>query len=156
MKKILCLATTMLITLNSINAQVYMGTDINNKGVGANLGFLGDHLDINTGINIPLSRTDVATIAHFTTGYMINLTHKDEDNFTITPSIGMGSYHIKDYTAYNLDPHQGPTKISEILPYYSLELGKDAYMGRISLKLSYCKEVIAGISMRIFFARDNH
>lgn len=152
--KQLKLTALLAIICISVQSQTYLSSSILNKGVEARLGYLSDKVDISAGVQLPLTEVQVPTIYSITVGRVFYLSQM-EDGITITPAVGIaGLTRQKMVEEY---PFKS-AKQSEVAAYYSLEVGKDSYMGRIFGKVMYSKpyyKVTNGlyyaVGMRFFF-----
>ena len=126
----------------------YAGILGTSKGVGLCLGVDNNNVIFETGYNVPIIKADIATLIYLTGGYKINLTCKEEDNYSFTLYIGVSYYNKKIFNEYEQIGH-----IKTFYPIINFELGKDIYMGRISLTASYCQEVYWGATMKVFLNR---
>lgn len=149
------LAIIILIGFNlPLQAQIqpYIGIGFYTNGIGLNLGAVENNVCYEVGLHKPLVYNDVPTLIYGKVGYEINLSGKEKDNFTITPSLGISSYMVNDYVNYE---HDGSViKVKSIKSYYSLELGKDWFMGRLFINGGYCGNAFFGAGMKIFFNRN--
>jgi len=153
--KTITLAIALLISTSAI-AQPYIGLSVHNSGVGAQLGILAESIDVALAIKAPLTKVDVPTIVSLTVGKQFLLTQREEDNYSFTISAGAAFTSVKDFTAYNADP-TGQTGIATVTStsiIYGLQVGKDAYLGRVFISANYCKGMYYGLGMRIFFNRN--
>lgn len=155
MKKFLSLIACTLIIAASY-CQPFAGLGLTNKGVNFQAGALISGIEITAAAKRPYSRNDIPLIYSLSVGKQILLTDNQEDNYSITPSIGYANYRIKDFTAYDKDPTgaTGPVQISTFTPIYGLELGKDSYMGRVFISANYCKGLYFGMGIKIFPYRN--
>jgi len=144
MKKIIIL---ILIPLSGI-AQPYVSIGLQNTGANGSIGYIAQKVDLNLSYKFPLTSAIESKIASITFGRQFNLSKKEQDNYVITPLVGVGFLKSgvisKDNT---LIP------VQSVKPVYGLEIGKDAYMGRISAFVRYIDKWYYGLSMRIFFSR---
>ena len=148
------LAIILIIGLNiPVQAQIhpYLGISLNSNGVGLNVGAKENKAVLEAGLNKPLTRSDVATLIYSKVGVELNLTGKEQDNLTLTPFIGVSGYFVDDFSKYDNDG--SITRIKTVKPYYSLELGKDWFMGRLFINGGYCGNAFFGAGMKIFFNR---
>ena len=161
-KKMITLIIMILLWCNAFS-QGYLSTSILNKGIAANIGFLTDKTDINFGVQLPLTDKTIPTIYHIEVGRMINLTHNDGGNdYSITPSIGAALSNKKEVVPANtfreeygkIFPYESLKTVTNTSAYYSLELGKDAYLGRVFLKTVYCGNIYYSVGMRLFLNRN--
>ena len=149
-KKMITLMVMILLWCNAFS-QGYLSTSVMKNGVAANIGFLSGKTDINFGLQFPLTEITTPAIYHFEVGRMINLTHNDKGNdYSITPSIGAALLNRKEVVS---KPYEYLKTVSKTSAYYSLELGKDAYLGRVFIKTVYCGEIYPSVGMRLFLNR---
>lgn len=136
MKKLILLILIIIIGINTYS-QIYLNTAINTKGVGCGVGALiEEKIDLNLNYTFPLTRNDIPSILSFNIGPRILLSHKEEDNFTITPQIGLASYQVNKYTK------EGKEHINSTNTIYTLEIGKDWFNGRLFISSTYCNNLI--------------
>jgi hypothetical protein len=110
-------------------------------------------MEFNFKYQFPLTRADEKRILSATIGKMFLLSNHDEDNYSFTLQAGPAWVKYSDFSKYDASEYGAVIAISEAKPLVGLEIGKDAYMGRISLTASYCGKFYYGASMRIFFYR---
>ena len=150
-KKMLCLLAMILLWCNAFS-QGYLSTYVMRNGVAANIGFLTGKTDINFGVQFPLTEITTPAIYHIGVGRIINLTNHEEGNdYSITPSIGAALLNRKEVVT---KPYEYLKTVSKTSAYYSLELGKDAYLGRVFLKTVYCENIYYSVGMRLFLNRN--
>jgi hypothetical protein len=142
------LFSLMLIISFGLQAQPYLSTGVLSKGVAAHLGILAGKIDISAGVKFPLMSVENPTVLDLTVGRQILLTNHDADNYTATPAIGIASskYNTFDY-------RMKQTLHTDTKAIYSLEIGKDAYLGRFYLKAWHCGNNYIEIGMRYFVSR---
>ena len=146
------LAVILIISLNvplQAQKQLYIGGSFMSNGAGLNVGVKKSNAVLEVGYNNPLTRSDVATLVYSKIGVELNLTRKEQDNLTLTPFIGVSGYFLDDFSKYDNDG--SITRIKTVKPYYSLELGKDWYMGRLFVNAGYCGGSFFGVGMKVFF-----
>ncbi len=150
MKKILTIAIALLCLNAFISAQPYVSISANTKGFGMSAGYLSaSNLDLSIGYDVPFRKADVPSIFYAKTGYQILLSNYDENNFSLTPSLGIANYKVKDFSHW--DNEGGSVKdINEIKPIYGLELAKDWNAGRLFISANYCGNVYGSIGIRAF------
>ena len=149
MKKVIFLI--LIIISATANAQPYVLMGAVNNGVQVGIGALASNVDIQLRYQRPVFNLESPTITSFTIGRMINLTGNDEDNFTVTPSIGYAHLKSKDFTQYNSEDKI--TNVELFKAVYGLEVGKDWFMGRASITYSYSDKSYLGATIRFFFSR---
>ena len=160
MKQIKLIALMIILYCNAFS-QVYLGTSVMKNGVAGNIGFLADKVDISFGLQFPLTDKTTSTIYSLSVGRMINLSNYDEGNFSLTPAIGLSVLNKMEVVSANvfsekygkIFPYETLKNDNIILPYYSLELGKDAYLGRVFIKTVYCGKIDLSFGMRLFLNR---
>ena len=146
MKKLI--TATMIIISLSVQAQPYLSTGLNSKSFTTGIGLLADKMDISISYKLPFLNKEQAKIFSFSIGRQILLTHNDEDNYSITPAIGYAECRYSRF-----DNNLKETKMRTTNALYSVEIGKDAYMGRFYLKGLYCKKAFVEVGMRVFVGR---
>ena len=140
--KILLLLIIALASLQ-LNAQIYISGMVTNKlGPSASIGYLSpSNFEIKTGFDSPFRNTDIAKVYYVGAGYMVNLSANEKDNYSVTPTIGIGQYKISQYEMATVDV---------LKPYANIEFGKDKNLGRFYISATYCGNLYAGIGMRAF------
>lgn len=154
MKKLSFTSIILVLTL-SATSQIYITTGINSRGVSAGVGGLSGNggVEINMSVNKPLIRADVPTLFTLSIGKQFLITQNPDDNYSITPIIGASNMIVKDFTDYDRSTMGRIKTTTGIAANYGIEIGKDAYKGRVSLTANYCKGFYFGATMRIFFSR---
>jgi len=149
---ILCLLCCLA---DNLFSQPYLGLSMTNKGPSIQLGAMADKVEISASYRHPMTRNDVFSVLSFQIGRQILITRKDEGNYILTPSIGYGYLRRKDFTEYDLNRlADAPIENVEVFaPVYSLEFGKDAYLGRAFISATYSKELYFSIGMKMFTHR---
>lgn len=142
MKKIIIL---ILIPLSGI-AQPYVSIGIQNKGANGSIGYIAKTIDLQAQYKFPLTSATESRIASLTVGKKFNLSKKEQDNYVITPLVGIG--FLKSGV---IGKDNALIPVNSIKPVYGIEIGKDAHMGRISAFVRYIDKIYYGLSMRIFF-----
>lgn len=151
----LLLSAMCFITAKSI-AQPFIGMNLTQKGIGANMGFLFNNIEVTANYKSLRSRNDVPKVSSLSAGYRYLLTQKEIYNWSVTPSIGIGNYRLKDFTAYNADPtgKTGVTQISECYPIVGVNLSRDNWIGQGFVSADYCNKIFFyGIGIRTYFYR---
>ncbi len=160
MKQIKMIALMVILYCNGFS-QAYLGTSLMKNGVSGNIGFLADKVDISFALQFPLTDKLVPTIYSLSIGRMLNITNEEEDNFTVTPAFGFAVINKMEVVPANTFsekygqyfPYEILKNTNAIKAYYSLELGKDAYMGRAFIKTVYAERVYYSVGMRLFINR---
>ena len=161
MKQIKMIALMIILYCNAFS-QAYLGTSVMKNGVAGNIGFLADKVDISFGLQFPLTDKLVPTIYSLSVGRMLNITNEEEDNFTITPAIGLSVLNKIEVVPANTFsekygqyfPYEMFKSSNSIKPYYSLEVGKDAHLGRVFIKTVHCGKIYPSFGMRLFLNRN--
>ncbi len=162
-KKVIVFMAMILLWCNAFS-QGYIGTSLMNKGIGATAGILAGKADISFNVQFPLTELTVPTILSLSVGRMINLTNNDEgNNYSLTPAFGIATSKVKRIVAagqmnkefYDRFSHETLETIRKVSTYYSLEVGKDAYLGRVFLRSVYCGNIYYSVGMRLFLTRNN-
>jgi len=153
-QKIILIIVMCFIYITSF-AQPYIGMLATNKGVGFQIGVLSESggLELSAASNMPLLSNTTPTILSINIGKQFLLTKNDDDNYSITPSVGFSSYNYKNFTEYDKIPRGDIIQVSEIKPIYRIEIGKDSYLGRVFVSANYCKGFYYGVGMKFFFYR---
>jgi hypothetical protein len=146
MKKLL--TASMIIISFSVHAQLYLATGLTTKGLTAAIGILTDKTDISIGYKMPMLSKENPHILNFMIGRQILITHDEGDNYSITPAIGYAECHYSKF-----DDKLNETKMRTTNAIYSVELGKDAYLGRFYAKGVYCKKPFMEVGLRFFVGR---
>lgn len=152
---VIIIAALLLCFADNLFSQPFLGLSMTNKGPSIQLGAMSDKTEISASYRPPMVRNDVYNVLSFQVGRQILITKKEQDNYSLTPSIGYGYLRKKDFTKYDMD-RLGHTPIENVelfAPVYSLEFGKDAYLGRAFLSASYCKELYFSIGIKMFTHR---
>ena len=145
MKKLL-LMVCILITVNTYS-QPFASFEGTTNGFAMTVGVQTiDGIQISAGYNKPLSSSEKPTLFYGNAGYNIFLSNYDEDNFTLTPTIGAAQSSVKVF-----DVNDNSTTIKDIKPIYGLELGKDWNMGRLFISANKCIKMFYGIGIKAFF-----
>ena len=142
-------------------SQGYFGLSVINKGLGATAGVLigeSQRADIAFNVTMPILEVTNPTVYSLSVGFLFNLSNYEMDNYTITPSVGLANSTYKEIVlkgTYSQDydrvlSYDSFKKISKINSYFSVELGKDAYLGRAFIKGTYTDRLYYGLGMRIF------
>lgn len=152
MKKLQVLTAIIIISFN-VHAQGYGGVFISNKGAGAQMGFLAGNIDLCSSVQYPLINLKSPTVYSLSAGTMLLLTHNEADNFSITPAIGVAVYRIHSFTAYENDSKAAIPVTTTVNTFYSLQIGKDAYLGRMFIQANYCKNFYVTAGMKVSFNR---
>ena len=129
-------------------AQPFVSFEGTTKGVAMTLGYQSEEgLQVAGGYNVSVTNALSADLVYGNAGYNILLTHNDEDNFTLTPTVGAAYSTVKAYKVKNSDL----VTVTAIKPLFGLELGKDWYMGRLFITANYCDRAYYGIGIKAFF-----
>jgi len=148
--------TALLLISITTPAQPFIGLQLFNQGAGIQLGYLVNKIEFTAAYKTPITRNDIPAFASLSIGKQILLSNAPADNFSITPSIGIANYRVQDFTKYNADPLglAAIEQVSKIMPMYSIELGKDSYLGRYFISAGYCGAMYYGIGLKIFTNRN--
>ena len=144
MRKFTIILAILIISIQ-VNAQSFLGVSILTKGVGVQIGTLAHKIEISAGVKFPQINQEQHTIYNLSLGKMILLTKHEEDNYSITTSIGIANYKFSSF-----DAKAERTIHSSIKSIYGLELGKDAFMGRVYVRGLYCANAYLEVGMKIF------
>jgi hypothetical protein len=128
--------------------------------LGINTGYLfNDNLVFKGGALITYTRTtQVSNISYASTGYEINISGEDDQNFYITPLIGISHYHVTDFSKWVTGGD--PVERNKTVLLTSLEIGKkfsnyqDVFdwkvYGSYYLFITKAKELFYGAGLRLF------
>lgn len=150
----------MLIIYSNTFSQGYLSTAILNKGIEARLGYLGERIGISAGVQMPITQVEAPTIFSLAIERAIYFS-SEENGYCLTPSFGVAGIkrkqfvpagqYVKEYDrVFEYDTYQ---KVTDIKPYYSLEIGKDAHLGRFFVKGVYSGGMFYAVGMRLFFGK---
>ena len=145
------LITLLLIISLPCFGQPYLLMGGTNNGVQLGIGTLSDKVDIQVRYQLQLFNLEAPKILSFTVGRQINLTNNEEDNLSITPSVGYGYFRSKDFSQY--DTHDKIINSESFKPMFGVEVGKDWFMGRACITYSYSDRNYIGGTIRYFFSR---
>ncbi len=146
MKRILTTLSIIFI-YTTAGAQPTIGMQYTSKGYGLTIGYLNhNNVEITAGYNVSVLVHNVPDIYYSTAGYRLLLSHKEEDNFSLTPSVGYGISALRTYDAKNYLVSKTKTNKA----FYGAELGKDWYMGRLSLHANYCGMLYYGVGIKVY------
>ena len=135
-----------LITINTYS-QPFASFEGTTKGVAMTLGYQSySGLQIAGGYNVSLTNARNADLFYGNVGYNYILGDKEEDNFSLTPTIGIAHSSVQVF-----DVNDVPTTIISVRPIYGLEFGKDWHIGRLFVSANYCQKFYYGIGIKAFF-----
>lgn len=127
-------------------AQAFVGLEAGNKGMGFNIGYSGEALEIKAGNNMSLYRSETPALFYAQLAYKIKITNNEADNWSLAPGIGYSFQTYEDFTVYNRGGEI--LRITSFKPKYSLELGKDKHLGRIYVAANYAGYWFYNIGIR--------
>lgn len=134
-----------LITVNTYS-QPFASFEGTTKGFGMTIGTQTmDGIQLAIGYNVSIIKADVPDLFFGNVGYNILLTRHDQDNFSLTPTIGAAHSTVKVF-----DVKDNYITVKGIKPIYGLELGKDWHMGRLFVSANYCGIAYYGIGIKAF------
>jgi hypothetical protein len=142
--------SVLLLLISSIaGAQTFIGLSAGSNGAGVSVGYLSaPGIEVSAGYSMPLISAEKPHVFYAAIGKQLLLTQNEEDNFSITPSVGIAHSSRKDFTEYDKG---GPIlTIENTKPLYSIEIGKDWYHGRLFVSGSYCGVFSVSVGMRAF------
>ena len=157
MKKALPILTLLVaVSTVALFAQPFLGLGITNKGANFQAGALVKGFELTGAYRLPLTSNETAKIASLSIGKQILLSHNEQDNYSITPSLGYANCRYQDFEAYNADPtgRTGITQVNEFKPIYGIEIGKDSHLGRVYLSANYCGAAYFGAGIKMFLYRN--
>jgi hypothetical protein len=143
--KVLLITTLFLFVLIvKLFSQPYVGMGLQNKGAFGTIGYIVHKVDLNVQYKFPLTSATESSIFSVTVGKQFNLSHKDEDNFVLTPLVGIG------FLKYGVVNKENTLIVYQsINPVYGVSIGKVWYKGTLSLDFRYVDKFYGGVSMRI-------
>lgn len=134
-----------LITVNTYS-QPFASFEGTTKGFAMTIGVqTPEGIQIAGGYNVSITKADVPDLFYGNVGYNILLTRNDEDNFSLTPTIGAAHSSVQVF-----DAKDNSTTVKGIKPIFGLELGKDWNMGRLFVSANYCGRAYYGIGIKAF------
>jgi len=128
--------------------------------LGINAGYLfNNNLVFKGGALITYTRaTQVSNISYASTGYEINISGEDDQNFYITPLVGISHYHVTDFSKWVTGGD--PIEKNKTVLLASLEMGKKfsnyqevfdwKVYGSYYLFITKAKELFYGAGLRLF------
>lgn len=137
-------------------SQPFVGLNLTQKGIGVNTGFLINNVEITANYKPLTNKQDVPKVLSLSAGYRCLLTFNEINNWSITPSVGVGNYRVKDFRDYDADPtgKTGIKQISKYEPIYGINLSKDSWIGQGFVSVDYCNKIVFyGIGIRAYFYR---
>ena len=145
---ILVLLALLLMFADSLFSQTFLGIGATNKGIPLSIGTLIKKAEIKGSYIQPYPHKPA--VSSLTLGYQINLTKKEKDNYSITPSIGYSNVRWKDFSDYK---HGGEVirQVNEYHPAIGLEIGKDLFLGRYYISGNYFNALYLGIGIKAYF-----
>lgn len=144
-KKIILITTLFLFVLIvKLFSQPYVGMGLQNKGAFGTIGYIAQTIDLNAQYKFPLTSATESSIFSVTVGKQFNLSHKEQDNFVLTPLMGIG------FLKYGVVNKENTLIVYQsIKPVYGVSIGKIWYKGTLSLDFRYVDKLYGGVSMRI-------
>lgn len=139
--KLLLIYVLLFISINTFS-QPFIGLQVSNKGVGAQIGVKIQHDYLLIAIKSPLYNNEVPVIKSFSYGHEFLLSNYEDDNYSVTPFIGIAQYKLKQIDDI--------PEYKRIVPIYTLELAKKYYAGQVFVSGTYCKSTYFSIGIRIF------
>ena len=134
-----------LITVNTYS-QPFASFEGTTKGFAMTVGYQNDEgIHMAAGYNVSITKANSADLFYGNVGYNILLTQHDENNFSLTPTIGAAHSIVQVF-----DAKDNFTTVKGIKPIFGLELGKDWHMGRLFLSANYCGKAYYGIGIKAF------
>lgn len=149
MKKVIILIISLIFTFPCFS-QSFIGMQGTNKGVDVQLGYLSESggAIISAGYKVPLIKANTPSVINLSVGKEWLITNNEENNYSLSSLVGIGSYKVKDFTEY--DKGGQIIYINKVLPVYTLELGKDIYKGRLFVSGNYCNSFYYGLGIKAF------
>lgn len=149
--KTLLFISALLISISTLS-QPFISLGATNRGIEFQFGILAAPIEFTIIKLQSLLKNNAPSVLSVSLGKQFLLTRNEQDNYSVTPAIGIAQYKVKDYGPYNADPlgNTEPLIIADLKAYYRIELGKDSYMGRVFISATYCKGMIYGIGLKMF------
>lgn len=150
------IAALLMCFADNVFAQPFLGMNLSNRGIGVNTGFLINNVEITANYKPLTNKQDVPKVLSLSAGYRCLLTFNELNNWSITPSVGIGNYRIKDFKSYDADVtgKTGIKQVSEFKPIYGVNFSKDSYIGQAFVSVDYCNKIVFyGIGIRAYFYR---
>ena len=133
-------------------SQPYASIGFTNKGVNGGIGVLAGGIEMNISYDHPMSRVDKPAVLSLSAGKLFMITEDNEGKYwTAVTSVGYANCTYSDLSTYESDGKI--TKVSKFMPLYTIDLGYNSNLGRISFVAKRCETMYYGIQMRCFFYR---
>ena len=156
-KKAVALMLMIILYCNAFS-QGYLSTAIINKGIEVRLGYLGDKIGVSAGVQMPITQVEAPTVFSLAIERAFYFS-PEENGYCVTTSFGVAGLkrrefvpagkYVEEYDkVFEYDTYQ---KVTDIKPYYALEIGKDAHLGRFFIKGVYTGDIFFGVGMSLFF-----
>lgn len=139
--------TILLCFADNLFSQSFIGFYAGNKGLNLQGGAIVSNIEIKGSYQQGIK--PYANIGTVQVGYQILVTDYEQDNYSVTPSIGYGYFKVKDFSQYD--------KTGSIInkeggrPVYGIEVGLDKFLGRYFISGNYCNGLYFGIGIKAFF-----
>lgn len=141
-------------------AQVFLGVQANNLGIGFHTGYQlrfntaentisEDALLFTIGTNHPMVNSQKPSLYYSTIGLMFANSNRDAFNITLSTGASFGT--SKNFNKYDINPNGHIDNVNKFYSNYNIELGKDWYLGRVYINASYSKFWFFGIGIKGFF-----
>ena len=144
--RVLIIGIAALFIYSHVKSQPYASIGFTNKGVNGGIGMLAGGIEMNIQYDQPMARVDKPAVLSFSAGKLFMLSEDNDGKYwTLVTSLGYANCTYKDLDKYE--------KVSEFRPVYSVDLGWNSNLGRISFVAKRCEFMYFGATMRCFFYR---
>ena len=143
MKKLLFTAYILILCTTS-KAQVYVSLGWQNKGATMGAGALYKHIDASVLFDSDFTKRGKKNIS-FNIGRAIMLSHWGEDDWLVTPIVGVSNTYYKIYNSCKDIP---PIDVKETRPVYGFEFGENIMDGRVVFVYKHSYTDFYGLTIR--------
>ena len=145
MKKLLLSAYILLLCTTS-KAQIYVSMGWQNNGATMGAGALYKHIDASFLYDSDFTKRGKKNVS-FNIGTPIMLSNWGEDDWLVTPIVGVANTY---YKIYNSCKNIAPINVTETHPVYGFEFGQNLMDGRFVFVYKHSNSDYYGISARVF------
>ena len=144
MKKLI-LSAYILIICTTSKAQVYVSLGWSNNGATMGAGALYKHIDASFLYDTDFNKRGKKNVS-FNIGRAIMLSHWGEDDWLVTPIVGVAETYYKIYNSCRYIP---PVETTETHPVYGFEFGQNLMDGRFVFIYKHSNSDYYGASIRV-------
>lgn len=152
-------STLLLLIAMNINAQVFVGMQMNTIGCGLHGGYqlsvgktdkttTGNSILFNLGLNTSLKKSYIPTVIYSTVGYLSSISKAK--SLTLSVSAGPSYQTYEDFAAYDEGHDWKISRVKKFAMFYTSELAKDMHVGRLFVNVSYAYKMVYGFGIRAF------